>query len=151
VHLRFSGRSGHVLRTTKVLAYVTRGDELLVFTQPDSPESGVQVPAGTVRPGEALEAAVLREVEEETGLTGCAIAAYLGRTTYDMRALGRDELQERHVFHLLPPAGAPEAWTHYEEHDGLAPPEPFALAWRRLDDPELVLMAGQGAFLEALP
>ena len=32
----------------KVLAYVTRGDELLVFRHRDFPEAGLQVPAGTM-------------------------------------------------------------------------------------------------------
>ena len=65
----------------KVVAYITRGDELLVFTHRDSPEAGVQVPAGTVEEGETLDAAVLREVHEETGLTPTAVrnTAFLGR------------------------------------------------------------------------
>jgi len=48
----------------KVLAYVTWGDKLLVFSHPDFPEAGIQVPAGTIEPGEEPEAAVLREAFE---------------------------------------------------------------------------------------
>lgn len=40
--------------------------EVLVFRHPTA---GVQLPAGTVEEGEAPEAAVLREVFEETGIT----------------------------------------------------------------------------------
>jgi hypothetical protein len=51
--------AGPSVRVLKVVAYVTRGRELLVFTQPGSPweETGIQVPAGTVYDGEPLEQA----------------------------------------------------------------------------------------------
>src|SRR5688572_29906730 len=71
----------------KVLAYITRPAadgrlQLLVFTQPawqDGQEDpGVQVPAGTVDPGETPELAVLREAFEEAGLSGLAIRVKLG-------------------------------------------------------------------------
>ena len=45
----------------------------MVFTHRDIPEAGVQVPAGTVEEGETLDAAVLREVHEETGLPPTAV------------------------------------------------------------------------------
>lgn len=63
----------------KVTALLTRvglaGPELLVFQHPTA---GVQLPAGTVEMGESVEAAVLREVAEETGLSQVHIAQYLG-------------------------------------------------------------------------
>ena len=53
----------------KVTAFVVRtgalGRELLVFKHPTA---GIQLPAGTVEPGEPVEKAVVREVWEETGL-----------------------------------------------------------------------------------
>jgi ADP-ribose pyrophosphatase YjhB (NUDIX family) len=62
-------------RVRKVAAVVVRasagGDEVLVFEHPQ-PEGGVlaQLPAGTVEPGEAPLAAVVRELREETGVLG---------------------------------------------------------------------------------
>ena len=47
---------------SKVLAYIVRGDELLVFRHRDYPEAGLQVPAGTIEQGECSRSAVLREV-----------------------------------------------------------------------------------------
>ncbi|AFR07336.1 NUDIX domain protein [Nocardiopsis alba ATCC BAA-2165] len=60
----------------KALCYVVRDGRLLVFRHVDaSPEEvGLQVPAGSVRPGETPEAAALREGREETGLTGLSYA-----------------------------------------------------------------------------
>lgn len=67
----------------KVVAFITRERqgrrELLVF---DHDMSGTQVPAGTVEYGEELEAAVLREVWEETGYRG-RIVHFLGQEKWD--------------------------------------------------------------------
>jgi|MDSZ01.2.fsa_nt_gb 8-oxo-dGTP pyrophosphatase MutT (NUDIX family) len=56
----------------KAYAYVVRKrnnrKELLVFRHPN-PEAGVQVPKGTIDPAEGPGEAVLRELEEESGLT----------------------------------------------------------------------------------
>ncbi len=58
----------------KVTAFITRGvgveTELLLLSHPFA---GNQLPAGTVEPGEAAEAAVLREVSEETGLSNVTL------------------------------------------------------------------------------
>ena len=45
---------------SKVLAYVTRGDELLVFRHRDFPAAGLQVPAGAIEEGEDPQDAALR-------------------------------------------------------------------------------------------
>lgn len=63
----------------KVTAFVTRqgpaGLDLLLFRHPDS---GIQLPAGTVEEGEPPEQAALREVREETGLANVRLTAYIG-------------------------------------------------------------------------
>ncbi len=63
----------------KVTAFITRGagaaQEVLVFQHPSA---SIQVPAGTVEEGEDVEAALRREVLEETGLTELMLLANLG-------------------------------------------------------------------------
>ncbi|HVU10135.1 MAG TPA: NUDIX domain-containing protein [Phototrophicaceae bacterium] len=62
----------------KVTAFITRetggGRQLLVLRHPSA---GIQLPAGTIEADETPEAAVLREVREETGLTAVEIVAHL--------------------------------------------------------------------------
>jgi 8-oxo-dGTP diphosphatase len=62
-----------VTRRQRVVAYVTRErhgrTELLVFDHLDFPHLGPQVPAGRLDPGEDLHTGLLRELEEEAGLT----------------------------------------------------------------------------------
>ena len=85
----------------KVLCYIVREHQLLVFRHLNEPwdESGVQVPAGSIKSGEAPETAALREATEETGLPGLRVVRFVGQTRYDM-APYRDEVHERHVYLL---------------------------------------------------
>ena len=84
----------------RAYAYITNGSRLLLFTHPESPEAGIQVPAGTIEPGESPQDAVMREAKEETGLTELRYEQFLAQDTRDMRDCGRDELQYRWFFHL---------------------------------------------------
>ena len=101
-------------RVKKVVAYITLGQRLLVFTHRDYPEAGVQVPAGTVEADEALDEAVLREAAEETGLTNLKLVRYLGAKDFDAAIRQMDEVHERHFFHLEAANPAPERWRHWE-------------------------------------
>ena len=132
----------------KVLAYITRGDELLVFTHRDFPEAGVQVPAGTVEAGETLDAAVLREVHEETGLplTAVRIAAYLGGRLWQ----AGPHCHERHFYHILLTTTAPDTWLHYETSGGAVAPIAFSFYWVKMEDPRLRLTGEQDALLGKL-
>ena len=139
------------VRVVKALAYITHGEDLLVLRHRDVPLNrvGVQVPAGTVRAGERVEDAVLREAVEETGVEGLRLVSLLGVVDYDVRP-ARAEVHERHVFHLLAPDVVEQEWVWHELHDGLRPPTAFVLSWLpvRLGH---VLAAGMGVFLHRLP
>jgi 8-oxo-dGTP pyrophosphatase MutT (NUDIX family) len=63
----------------KVTAFVVRpsgtGHDLLLF---EHSSAGIQIPAGSVEPGEAARDAALREAREETGLADLAVRQALG-------------------------------------------------------------------------
>jgi len=61
--------------TCFITRYVKNQTDLLVFNHPDV---GVQIPAGTVNPGEDPETAACREAAEESGLNGLILLRALG-------------------------------------------------------------------------
>jgi ADP-ribose pyrophosphatase YjhB (NUDIX family) len=137
----------------KVAAYITWANRLLVFRQPHAPEAGVQVPAGTVEDGELLEAAVLREAQEETGLKELTIVSYLGQQEYQMRdAHERPLLVRRHFFHLRLSGEAPERWQHLEmtPSGGVEDPILFELWWVAYPEEVPPLAGQQSQFLNSI-
>jgi 8-oxo-dGTP diphosphatase len=101
----------------RVLAYVTRDRdgrrELLVFEDPKHPHIGVQVPAGRLNPGEELEAGLVRELEEEAGLTNVRIVRELPGFEEHYRSR-----YENHGFHVVLDGDAPDTWEHVVLGDG---------------------------------
>lgn len=143
-----------VSKVKKVLAYITREHkgrtQLLVFTHPNSPEAGLQVPAGTVDEGENTEDAVLREAIEETGLKALRVVRKLGVFDYANTFTG--QTNERHVFHLLAPSDTVETWEWLETGGGAVPDHEghlFAFYWVDLDA-SFQLAGNQGDYLHKL-
>ena len=133
----------------KAFAYITHRNRLLVFEHPHHPEAGLQVPAGSVEEQEGCEAAVLREAWEETGLDGLTVVRFLGEQRRDMRAFGRQEIHERHFFHLAYTKTPPESWEHHELFGSDGDHHLFRFFWVELDAvPPLI--AGHDAFLHEL-
>ena len=117
----------------------------MVFTHRDFPEAGVQVPAGTVEEGEILDAAVLCEVHEETGLAPTAVrnTAFLGRRFWKTGPYCHD----RYFYHLLLTVNVPDTWLHYETSGGKSEPIAFSFHWVKRNDPCLRLAGEQDALL----
>jgi 8-oxo-dGTP diphosphatase len=134
----------------KVFAYITNQNRLLVFSHPNFPEAGTQVPAGTVEQDEKLQNAVLREAYEETGLVGLKLIGYLGSCTYDMSPWGGHSAQHRHFFHLEIDRETPDLWQYYETSSGKQEPILFELFWVQLPDGVPELIAGHGQMLPQL-
>jgi 8-oxo-dGTP diphosphatase len=135
--------------TEKVLAYITHGEKLLVFTHPKHPEAGIQVPGGSIQGSESTEAAVVREAREETGLHEFEIRSYLGVSDFDLTAYGRNEMLRRHFYHLEYTGDPPATWRGFEANPSDGSPGPIELEffWAALPDGVPRLIAGQGAML----
>lgn len=135
----------------KVVAYITRsqGDELLVFEHDKNwNEAGIQVPAGTVDRGEDVEAAVIREAEEECGLTGLRLVRKVDE--YVMYRNTHQQFNRRHVFKLEAPPGARDTWTHKVAGDGIDEGMNFHFYWMPFREAEYKLAGSQGASIRKL-
>lgn len=133
----------------KVFAYITSGDRLLVFSHPSEPEAGIQVPAGTIEPGEEPAAAVLREAWEETGLTSLKLAGFLGEQVWVHYSL--TEIHRRHFFYLICEGAPPDTWQHWERTPSDDSGEHlYEFFWVPLPDGVPELIAGHDALLPEL-
>jgi 8-oxo-dGTP pyrophosphatase MutT (NUDIX family) len=137
---------------SKVFAYITNQNRLLVFRHTDFPEAGIQVPAGTVKPNEDLAVAVLREAQEETGLYDLKIKGYLGEQVRNMDDFGKDEIHHRHFYHLVCEGDPPSEWQHDESDpsDGGSGPIHFEYFWAGIPDQIPDLICDHGIMLPLL-
>ena len=134
----------------KVFAYVTHLHRLLVFTQPGSPEAGVQVPAGTLGEAEDPAEGVVREAREETGLEGLRLVSFLGRSVCPVP--DEDEVHHWWFYHIECRAEPPEQWRHVETDpsDGDQKTIPFDLYWVDLPNGVPTLAPGHDRMLPRL-
>jgi len=132
------------------LAYITQAGRLLVFSHPDFPEAGIQVPGGMLKEGEEPDEAVMREAFEETGLEGLELRSYLGDCELDARERG--EVYHCRFYHLTYDGSAPERWRHDETDpsDGTPGPIAFEFFWVRLPDEVPRLFGGTDVMLPEL-
>lgn len=136
----------------KVFAYITAGQRLLVFEHPESPEAGIQVPAGSLEKDESPQAGVLREAYEETGLANLELGVFLGEQVRDMSDFGKDEIHHRHFYHVIFTGESQNRWSHLEKFrsDGSRRATPFDLYWVDLPDGVPELIADHGVMLATL-
>ncbi|WP_159618873.1 NUDIX domain-containing protein [Arthrobacter zhaoguopingii] len=132
----------------KVACYVVHDGHLLVFTHDELPMTvtGVQIPAGSIEPGESPEEAAVRELFEETGRHGQVVRG-VGIQRYDLRP-ARDEVAVRHYFRMrMTAADVAERWTAGESDPSHGESgTSWTCWWIPLTDAH-VLAAGFGALL----
>jgi 8-oxo-dGTP diphosphatase len=111
------------IATLAVGAVITdeAGRVLLLRRNPDDFMGGQwELPSGKVDQGERLDAALAREVNEETGLDLTAITAHLGHFDYANR---RGVRSRQHNFAIVTSTTVPVVLTEHDAH-----------AWRELAD-----------------
>jgi 8-oxo-dGTP pyrophosphatase MutT (NUDIX family) len=123
----------HALVRKRVVGYVTRGRELLVFDHKGMPDVPTQVPAGRVDSHENLEEGLRREVEEETGVAEIEVVRELADPREFERLYGPGA-HESHAFHAVAPPGGPDAWEHPVTGTGMDSGLTFACRWVAIDD-----------------
>jgi len=126
----------HALVRERVVAYVTRqgptGLDLLTIEQGDI-KGGVQVPAGRLDPGESPEHGLVREVEEETGITGVSVVRRLADTDEFERLYGVGA-HRSHAFHAEVASEGPDEWEHRVGGSGADADLVYLCHWVRLDE-----------------
>lgn len=135
------------LMIRKVVAYITRRRamaprQLLVFAHKDMPEVPIQVPAGTIDSGESIEAALFREVWEESGLSALCLERKLGIAEF----IQDGEIRQQHYFLLEATTELPERWEHTVQGLGLDAELIFSYFWIGAEQ-GFELYEGQTAFL----
>ncbi|NHI83027.1 MAG: NUDIX domain-containing protein [Candidatus Thorarchaeota archaeon] len=139
----------------KVFVYVTRGSDLLVFTEREFERSGLQIPAGSPKEGESLEQAALRETQEETGLLELSEIEYLGSVDVDQSKYGIHEIHRRHFYHVKTSEETPERWANEEKDPSIVTDSTpdrivFDLSWISLIRTRPKLAEDHDAFLSSI-
>ncbi len=112
----------------KACAYITRGSgELLVFEGPG--HDGLQIPKGTLEPGESPREALFREVREESGLGTLNGTQHLTTDVWTRRE-SPPKRYVRHFFHatVYEPR---DRWIHTVTDGGGEHGSEFEFRWVR--------------------
>ncbi len=146
---RVSDKGGVLVEPVwKVYGYITRfykeKPQVLVF-QHSVPEAGIQIPKGTVNPGEDPLHAVVREMVEETGLTSVYVEKLLAVDT----GMNTDSKQQKRYFYQLNTTELKDNWAHHPIGGGEERGLTFHFFWISSEE-EVRLIQGHGDYLHLI-
>lgn len=127
---RSDGATGRSVEyVPKVCAYVTRADgrQLLVFEGPKYDR--LQVPKGTVEPGERLTDAVLRELFEESGIESVGSTRLVASDVWTRRRTADRVRKYLRYFYHLEVDVRRDAWAHEVTGEGEECGSTFRYSW----------------------
>ncbi len=122
----------HVLVRKRVVGYVTRGRELLVFEHAGT----TQLPAGRVDHDESLEEGLVREVKEETGVDAEVVS--LLANGVEFAQLFGPGYHESWAFHAVAIAETRDRWTHHVTGTGMDAGMAMPCRWVPLNERPLL-------------
>ncbi|MCO0598030.1 NUDIX domain-containing protein [Peribacillus butanolivorans] len=132
----------------KAYGYVTRINEdkpqVLVF-QHSIPEAGIQIPKGTVKPEENTYNAVIREIEEETGLKNVDVEALLAQDYWE----SDDGTIHQRFFYKINVSDVPNEWNYQPTGGGDEEGLTFRFFWISSQE-DVVLVRGHGDYLNRI-
>lgn len=120
----------------RAFCYITAEEHIVLLAHVDHPHLALQIPGGTIEPGEQPADAALREAIEETGLTSLSNGRLLGEDVYDMREYGHQEIIHGWFYHFTVPGFEfGQRWRHEELHaHGGGGPISYELSWYPLNN-----------------
>lgn len=132
----------------KAYGYVTRVKEgkiqVLVFRHPIT-EAGIQIPKGTVETNESTYNAVIREIEEETGLKNFEVESLIAEDYWEYE----DGITHNRYFYKINISNAPDMWEYNPTGSGGEEGLTFYYFWISSKD-ELGLIRGHGDYLNLI-
>ena len=122
----------------KAFGYILRDHDqhkqLLAMQVPGT--EGMRLPGGGIQRKESIEAGVLREIREESGLAAVQIIRKLGVHVYYKGTSGT--LFERHGYLLAVLVDTPDEWDHVVTGKGEDSGTTFSYRWLNADEIDLI-------------
>lgn len=132
----------------KAYGYITRIREgiiqVLVFRH-SILEAGIQIPKGTVKPQESTDHAVIREMQEETGLKHFKVEKLLAEDFWE----NNDGLIHNRFFYKIQVCETPDEWDYAPTGGGEETGLMFHYFWISSKD-EVELIRGHGDYLHLI-
>lgn len=136
-------------KKTKVLVYVVANGHLLVNLHTDFLDAGLQVPGGTIEPGESATTASARELYEESGLRVSVAPIEIDR--YEFVADWDDSVHDRTVILFLDNSIETVPFEHVVSSGSMDKGIRLKYFWVPIYAASRILEAGHGISVHRIP